>query len=287
VCIQGMHWGLLYILQGIKPRTFEELATRAHDMELSLASRGEKSLPIAEHRKERKDVKKGDKSTKPMIKESMVVAAELVRIFAKEKKEDRTRGPSQERERRRLTLKEMEEKTYPFPDSDVPGMLEDLLEKEIIKLPECKRPEEMGRTNDPKYCKYHRVVSHTVEKCFVLKDLILRLVREGKILLDLDEAVGSNHATFTFESPSPTKMQFPLMLTPGASCKRIQFGTLEPVCLPCLEPQEDADIEDKPSSEEEGWTLVTHRKSRKQHNPKPRVIYAKRRRYFFLGNSLD
>uniref|UniRef100_A0A2N9FUH3 Retrotransposon gag protein n=1 Tax=Fagus sylvatica TaxID=28930 RepID=A0A2N9FUH3_FAGSY len=138
-------------------------------------------------------------------KESMAIAAKPVGIFAKEKKEKRTKGPSQERERCRLTLKEMEEKTYPFPNSDVPGMLEDLLEKEVIKLPKCKRPEEMGRTNDPKYCKYHRVVSHTVEKCFVLKDLILRLAKEGKILLDLDEAVGSNHATFTFGSPSPTK----------------------------------------------------------------------------------
>uniref|UniRef100_A0A2N9G5F2 Uncharacterized protein n=1 Tax=Fagus sylvatica TaxID=28930 RepID=A0A2N9G5F2_FAGSY len=234
-----------------------------------------KSLPIAEHRKERKDVKKGYKFSKPIIKESMAIAAEPVRIFAKEKKKERTKGPSQERERRRLTLKEMEEKTYPFPDSDVPGMLEDLLEKEVIKLPECKRPEEMGRTNDPKYCKYHWVVSHTVEKCFVLKDLILRLAKEGKILLDLDEAVGSNHTTFTFRSPSPTKTQSPLMSTLGASCKRIQFRTLEPVCLPCLEPQEDADIEDKLSSEGEGWTLVTHRKSRKQHNPKPCVTYAR------------
>ena len=121
-------------------------------------------------------MRRGDKSSRPMVKESMAIAVEPVKISSKENKSMEKRADSmQEREKRRLTLKEMEAKTYSFPDADVQGMLEDLLKKNVIKLPECKRPEEMGRTNDPKYCVYHQVVSHPIEKCFILNDLILRL----------------------------------------------------------------------------------------------------------------
>ncbi|KAK2991234.1 hypothetical protein RJ640_023815 [Escallonia rubra] len=48
MCMQGMHWGLLYILQGNKPFTFEELVTRGHNMEIMIASHGGNDLPIGD-----------------------------------------------------------------------------------------------------------------------------------------------------------------------------------------------------------------------------------------------
>ena len=233
-------------------------------MELSLSSNGEKVLPVDQQRKEKKDTRRGDKSSRPMVKESMVVAMEPVKISNKENKRmEKRAGPMQEREKRRLTLKEMEEKTYPFLDANVQGMLEDLLEKNVIKLPECKRLEEMGHTNDPKYCIYHRVVSQLVEKCFVLKDLILRLAKEGKILLDLDETAEVNHATFAIgspisvKSPTPTEVRSTLPSTSRAYCKHIQFGTPEPMHTSCFNPQDDDRVDDELVGEEEGWTFVT------------------------------
>ena len=252
-------------------------------MELSLSSHGEKGLPVDQQHKEKKDTRRGDKSSRSMVKESMAVAVEPVKISSKENRRmEKRAGPIQEREKRRLTLKEMEEKTYPFPDADVRGMLEDLLEKNVIKLPECKHPEEMGRTNDPKYCMYHRVVSHPVEKCFVLKDLILRLAKEGKILLDLDETAEANHATFAVgspifvKSPTPMEVRSTLPSTSRAYCKHIQFGTLEPMHMSCFNPQDDDKADDELVGDEEGWTFVTYKRLQKPRNPKPHVPYKKR-----------
>ena len=33
-----------------------------------------------------------------------------------------------------------------------------MIEKQLIQLPECKRPEQEGKVDDPNYCKYHRVI---------------------------------------------------------------------------------------------------------------------------------
>ena len=108
----------------------------------------------------------------------------------------------------------MQEKQYPFPDSDVFKMLDYLLTLKVIELPEMKLPEEANQTNDPKYCKYHHLVSHPVERCFVLKDKIMELARQGNITFDDDIVVTSNLA---------------MAITPTTSTFFIQFGLFEPI----------------------------------------------------------
>ena len=102
-----------------------------------------------------------------------------------------------------------------------------LLHKKVIKLLECKRPEEMGRVNDKNYYHYHRIVSHLVEKCFILKDLIMKFAKQGRIHLDLDEVVEPNHATVTFGSFEPVPLHIPLKKL-GACANIIQCESLKP-----------------------------------------------------------
>ncbi|CAL5441882.1 unnamed protein product [Camellia sinensis] len=173
----------------------------------------------------------------------MVAIMAPIKISMKDKKKE-------ERKETHPSLKELQEKKYPFPDSDIPGMLKDLLEKKVIQLPECKRPEEIGRVKDSKYCHYHWIVSHSSEKCFVLKELLVDLARKNKILLDLDKSAESNHATVIVGPPnspsskSKTEMSQSIIPTVKAIPKVIQFEVLT--------------IE-----EDKSWTPVTRRKSKK------------------------
>ncbi|KAL0437702.1 UNVERIFIED_CONTAM: hypothetical protein Sradi_0478100 [Sesamum radiatum] len=83
-----------------------------------------------------------------------------------------------EKLQRKLTLKEMQAKQYPFLDSDISEIFDDLLEANLIDLPEMKQSEKAERKDDPKYCKYHRLAGHTIQDCFVFKDKVMQLARQ-------------------------------------------------------------------------------------------------------------
>jgi len=151
-----------------------------------------------------------------------VTMSELIRISGKQRAKEKPRPSMRYAGKKRPTLKELQEKKYPFPDSNLSRMLDDLLEKGITKLPPSKRPEESETTNDPKYCGYHWVISHPLKKYITLKERIMQLVKDGTIILDLEEAAETNHTTIWCEH---CHLAPPLIV----ELVTIQFGSLEPM----------------------------------------------------------
>ncbi|OMO52499.1 hypothetical protein COLO4_37140 [Corchorus olitorius] len=190
----------------------------------------------------------------------MAVDAKPLKI-SKKKAQDAKSFTNQDKAKGKSTLKERQEKKYPFPDSDVASMLDELLKSKVIELPEMKRPEESGKVDDPNYCKYHRLVSHPVGKCFVLKDKIMELHSEGLIEFE-EEVASSNVASITRVIPEYEVLTM-----------AIKFGLFDPIILPVASTKLATSqqiggshfSETYEDEDNEGWTLVTRHRAKKNH----------------------
>lgn len=124
------------------------MVTRAHDIELSIGNKGTKDFLVFEVTKEKKEANNVKKMVKSVVKKFMVINTTLMKFF--KRKAVRAKKKDDGGERRRLTLKERQEKVYPFSDSNIANILQQLVEKQLIQL--LNRP---GKV-DSNYCMYHR-----------------------------------------------------------------------------------------------------------------------------------
>lgn len=119
----------------------------------------------------------------------------------------------------------------------------------------------------------------------------MQLAKEGKILLDLDDTIETNHASAILESPNTPQQQ-----STTQRALLIQFGTLEPVILltqPHVHQIEESQFKewmeanDSLEDDNDGWELVTRRRSKGCSRPQPSPPRQKKRQNWMKNSQLS
>src|SRR3954468_18384930 len=97
---------------------------------------------------------------------------------------------------------------YSFKDDKVEALFKMLIKGRQLKLPEPRKPEDVGKTDDPRYCLYHRALGHPTKSCWSLKDKLQVLVDAGALRLKTEQKTTTANMTsciqFGQSSPTPT-----------------------------------------------------------------------------------
>ena len=67
-------------------------------------------------------------------------------------------------------------KQYSFKDKHVVSLFKLLHKSDKLKLLEARRPEEVGKIDNPNYRLYHRMVGHPTKSCYIFKDVLQALI---------------------------------------------------------------------------------------------------------------
>ncbi|KAM2041175.1 hypothetical protein ACFX16_035017 [Malus domestica] len=169
-----------------EPRSFDELVSQASNVEKQMSKKNVIGK-IIQDIENKSDTKKGDNKRMPKKGDSMVTFVKVDKKSDNVKRKEETKGT------RKLLVKERKEVKYSFDDENVGTIFYELLAAKMITLPEPKRLAEVNKTDDPRYYQYHRLISHTIKDCFILKDIIQEKINKHEI--EVDSA--SKHQTTT------------------------------------------------------------------------------------------
>jgi hypothetical protein len=198
MCVHGMqqHWSLEVSRR--EPKTFSALGNAVaatnlgfekapHIMELY------KNAGTSDYTKKfQSTAKPFENGNKPKILQAESNTIRLSEIVAGPRQNMHVFGTRNEQgQRARPSIQELLRKQYIFRRELVKTFFNQLLQQGALNLPEPRRPDQAGMTENPLYCPYHRYVGHVIEDCVAFKEWLQRAVDERKLNLD-PEAV--NHS---------------------------------------------------------------------------------------------
>ena len=74
-----------------------------------------------------------------------------------------------------------------------------------LKLPEARRPEEVGKTDNPYYCSFHRMLGHPTKNCYIFKDILQALIDAEvlKLFSEQKKVIANMTSFLQFENQPP------------------------------------------------------------------------------------
>ena len=67
-------------------------------------------------------------------------------------------------------------KSYSFKDERVISLFKLCKKSNRFNHSEIRRPEEVGKTEDPNHFLYHKMLRHPTKNCFIFKDIVQALI---------------------------------------------------------------------------------------------------------------
>jgi hypothetical protein len=121
---------------------------------------------------------------------------------------------------RRPTLSDRQNREYSFLSEEVEYLFMGLWEINLIELLKPKRPEEASKFKEPNFYHYHRILGHTLKGCFVVKNIIQKMIDDRTIDANLLKSLkkGKKMATSnvaTFNDPMVSRIVSKTMPTYG------------------------------------------------------------------------
>ena len=182
MCQNNISIKVLSKMGAVETRSWKELVWQGEQAEIIL-----KRMEAEESQPKRGSDRQGPPRSSPQSKGKDVMAVET------------TSSPKVPQKQKGAPSDPRFQKHYDFKGEQVMTIFKSLLKGKKIKLPEIRRPEDASKTDDPNYCLYHRMVHHTTQDCYILKDKIQALLEAGCMTLQPEQKqVTTNMVTLEF-----------------------------------------------------------------------------------------